>query len=87
MVIYLNISTENQSKLQNFLGTPYYSAPEILLKKPYYGKSADIFSLGIVLFILVTGRLPFKMALPNDNIYKYIARGDYVEFWKKSRLI
>jgi len=77
---------EIQSKLQDFLGTSYYTAPEILLRRPYYGKSGDIFSLGIVLFILVTGKLPFKMALPNDNLYKYIARGDYIEFWKRKNV-
>ena len=77
------MATENQAILQDYIGTQYYVSPEILLQKPYYGKSGDIFSLGIVLFALVTGRLPFQMALPNDNLYKYIAHGDYVEFWKK----
>ena len=76
------MATENQDKLKHFLGEPFYTAPEILLNKPYYGKSADIFSLGITLFVLVTGRLPFKSSLPNDSLYKYIALGDYVEFWK-----
>ena len=80
------MTTENQGKLQDLLETSYYIAPEILLRRPYYGKSADIFSLGIVLFILVTGKLPFKMALPNDNLYKYIALGDYVEFWKRKNI-
>ena len=32
---------------------------------------------------MVTGRLPFKYATPNDSLYQYIARGDYIEFWKK----
>jgi len=77
---------ENQGKLRDFLGTPSYVAPEILLKRFYYGKSGDIFSLGIMLFILVTGKLPFKIALPNDNLYKYIIRGDYVEFWKRKNM-
>ena len=77
---------ENQGKLKDLLGTLSYVAPEILLKKFYYGKSGDIFSLGIMLFILVTGKLPFKMALPNDNLYKYILRGDYVEFWKRKNV-
>ena len=62
--------------MRDLLGTPSYVAPEILLKKFYYGKSGDNFSLGIMLFILVTGKLLFKMALPNDNLYKYIIRGN-----------
>ena len=80
------MATESQSKLETFLGTPNYAAPELHLKIPYYGKSEDIFSLGVTLFVLVTGRLPFKMALPNDSLYQYIARGDYIEFWKKQLL-
>ena len=82
---YVNfgMATENQAILQDYIGTQYYVSPEILLQNPYYGKSGDIFSLGIVLFALVTGRLPFQIALPDDNLYKYIAQGDYVEFWKK----
>ena len=54
---------ENQGLLQNFPETPNYAAPELLLRQPYYGKSNDIFSLGVTLFVLVTGILPFKLAL------------------------
>jgi len=80
------MAIETQSKLDSFLGTPNYAAPELHLKRAYYGKSEDIFSLGVTLFVLVTGRLPFKLALPNDILYQYITRGDYIEFWKKQSL-
>ena len=80
------MAIETQSKLESFLGTPNYAAPELHLKRAYYGKSEDIFSLGVTLFVLVTGRLPFKLALPNDSLYQYIVRGDYIEFWKKQSL-
>jgi serine/threonine protein kinase len=80
------MGTEQQGLLHKFLGTPNYAAPELHLKIPYYGKSEDIFSLGITLFVLVTGRLPFKLALPNDTLYQYIARGDYIEFWKNKSI-
>ena len=84
--IDFGMATENKGVLKNYLGTPFYVAPEILLKKPYYGKSEDIFLLGITLFILVKGNLPFKIALRTDSLYKYIVLGDYVEFWKKNIL-
>lgn len=36
-------STDNIGKLNSYLGTPTYAAPELHLKRPYYGKSEDIF--------------------------------------------
>ena len=76
-------STDNIGKLNSYLGTPNYAAPELHLKRPYYGKSEDIFSLGVTLFVLVTGGLPFKMALPNDSLYQHIIKSDYIEYWRK----
>ena len=84
--IDLGMGIEGQTRLETFLGTPSYAAPELHLKIPYYGKSEDIFSLGVTLFVLVTGRLPFKLAVPNDRLYQYIARNDYIEFWKNQLL-
>lgn len=69
--------------LDTFLGTPAYAAPELHLKQKYFGEFEDIYSLGITLFILVTGSLPFMLPLPNDSLYKYIYMGDYDSFWKK----
>ena len=76
-------STDKIGKLNSFLGTPTYAAPELLLKRAYFGRTEDIFSLGVSLFIIVTGGLPFKLAIPNDSFYQYISKGDYVEYWRK----
>ena len=76
-------STDNIGRLNSYLGTPTYAAPELHLKRPYFGKSEDIFSLGISLFIIVTGGLPFKMAVPNDTFYQFFVKSDYVEYWRK----
>ena len=75
--------TDEIGQLNSFLGTPNYAAPELHLKRQYFGKSEDIFSLGVTLFVLVTGFLPFKLATPNDSLYQYFIKCDYVEFWKK----
>ena len=68
--------------LTTFLGSPNYAAPELHLKQPYLGVYEDIFSLGVTLFILVTGQLPFILPLPNDPLYKFICRSDYFSYWK-----
>ena len=75
--------TNETGKLTEYLGTPSYAAPELHLKRSYFAKSEDIFSLGVTLFIIVTGSLPFKLAMPNDTFYQFIIKSDYVGYWKK----
>ncbi|VDM24396.1 unnamed protein product [Toxocara canis] len=48
-----------QSLLSTWCGSPPYAAPELLLGKEYDGMKADVWSLGVVLYILVTGGFPF----------------------------
>jgi len=54
------IRVPSDKKLNIFCGTPSYMSPEITKKKEYYGKPADVWSLGVVLFALVCSRFPFK---------------------------
>jgi serine/threonine protein kinase len=67
--------------LNTVLGTLSYCAPEILNKKPYSGSCADLFSCGVILFILVTGKLPFGKAVVFDPYYKNFIKNDYEAFW------
>lgn len=69
--------------LYTALGTASYASPELLQKKPYLGVQSDIFSLGVSLFVLVTGKMPFKHALVDDPYYKEIAKLNYDRYWEK----
>lgn len=49
---------------ERFLGTPAYVAPEQIRSEPGIDCRADIFSLGVMLFQMLTGQLPFTGANP-----------------------
>ena len=50
---------EPHQLLRTRCGTTAYAAPEMLAGKPYQGPEIDIWSLGVILFVLVCGYLPF----------------------------
>ena len=71
------------------VGTPGFTAPEVL-KKQDYNSLCDIFSAGIVLFVMLTKRRPFRHVVINNKGNGYVFGQRYQEFihenskyWKK----
>merc|ERR1712070_154397 len=73
----------NIDKLNSYHGTRTYMAPEIKKRITYSGRSIDIFSMGVVLFILIKGTFPFMEALETDDYFKKILEGDSDGYFEK----
>lgn len=70
------LQPSNPSPLHTLCGTPAYVAPEILSRKGYAGAAVDVWSAGIVLFVLTAGYLPFNDS-NISNLYRKIYRGQF----------
>lgn len=57
-------------------GTPVYVAPEVITGKGYEGYDSDIWSLGVVLFAILTGGVPFK-ATSIEELQKVLSGAQY----------
>ncbi|KAK0593518.1 hypothetical protein LWI29_037989 [Acer saccharum] len=62
--------------LHTICGTPAYVPPEIICKEGYDGAKADIWSCGVILFVLLAGYLPFH-DMNLMSMYKKIIKADY----------
>ncbi|KAJ8410999.1 hypothetical protein AAFF_G00180340 [Aldrovandia affinis] len=63
-------------ELKTCCGSPAYAAPELIQGKAYIGSEADVWSMGVLLFALLCGYLPFD----DDNcmvLYRKITRGRF----------
>ncbi|XP_011875951.1 PREDICTED: maternal embryonic leucine zipper kinase-like isoform X2 [Vollenhovia emeryi] len=70
-----------QAHLYTSCGSPTYAAPELIMGRKYLGSEVDIWSMGVLLYALLCGFLPFD---DNnlENLYKKILSGKYEEpYW------
>lgn len=67
-----------QSHLYTSCGSPTYAAPELILGKKYLGAEVDIWSMGVLLYALLCGYLPFDDS-SIENLYRKILSGNYEE--------
>uniref|UniRef100_A0A8C6TAJ8 non-specific serine/threonine protein kinase n=1 Tax=Neogobius melanostomus TaxID=47308 RepID=A0A8C6TAJ8_9GOBI len=56
------------------VGTPHFMAPEVVKREPY-GKPVDVWGCGVILFILLSGCLPFYGT--KDRLFEAICKGKY----------
>ena len=70
------------------VGTQEYMAPEVIQKKEYDGEKADIFSTGVLLFTILSSRIPFPNAKifnegnQIDQLYRFIKEKKEETYWK-----
>ena len=75
--------TPEETTFKTIVGSPLYVAPEVISKKPY-DSSCDIWSLGVICYLLLCGEPPFKGS-SNFEIFKNICEGVYKfndDLWK-----
>lgn len=54
------ISGRSGAMIESYCGTPTYMAPEVVTKTPHDPKLSDMWSLGILLYVMLHGHCPFK---------------------------
>ncbi|KAL3267878.1 hypothetical protein HHI36_007019 [Cryptolaemus montrouzieri] len=74
---------DDQRLLNTFCGSPLYASPEIVKGTPYHGPEVDCWSLGVLLYTLVYGAMPFDGS-NFKRLVKQISQGDYFEPAKPS---
>lgn len=77
-----------RNHLKTFCGSLYFAAPELLQAKQYTGPEVDIWSFGIVLYVLVCGKVPFDdQSMP--QLHAKIKKGhvDYPPWLSTGKLL
>merc|ERR1711981_183639 len=74
---------KNIDALNSYRGTMTYMAPEIKEGMQYKGQNVDMFSIGVILFIMVQGIFPFKEARKEEYFYNLLLQGKTDLYFQK----
>lgn len=82
-VIDLGLSAAGDlTRVTGAVGSPSYVAPEVLTDYMYDGTKVDLFSLGVLLFIMVQGKFPHGTKILKDKYYNMIKNKQYDVYFK-----
>ncbi|KAA8498252.1 Calcium-dependent protein kinase 1 [Porphyridium purpureum] len=76
---------DKSTTCEDFPGTSKYKAPELVVRQPYRPQPVDVWSMGVMMFVLCCGEFPFDGKDP-DAIYRNIVRKEPSfthEFWMR----
>lgn len=67
------LTTDHREVLTTRCGTPFYVAPEVFREYGYLGPPVDVWSAGIILYVMLAGRLPFESPSIDILVWKIIS--------------
>jgi serine/threonine protein kinase len=78
-LVDFGLSTEvsDDTLLRTQCGSPLFAAPEIISGLPYDGRRADMWSLGVIVYLLVVGKIPWDDTSNHANLYSDIQLARY----------
>lgn len=69
---------KSEEKSMDFSGTLYYAPPELFVASPFSPKKADIWSLGVVLYTMITGQFPWAEGDDASYVVDQITHADFI---------
>jgi len=83
-IVDFGFACEKQlDNLKSYRGTFTYMAPEIKEGKTYNGTKVDMFSLGVILFVVTHGIFPFKEARQTEYFYNLLMTNQHTLYFNK----
>eukprot|EP01084_Bolivina_argentea_P107035 191413_1 len=80
----------NGFQFKGRIGKPQYMCPEAYARGTYDARSADVWCLGVMLFMMLIGAPPYQAPRPQSAAFKFLVSGrirDVLSHWKRLRLV